>query len=135
MTDFKRGDLVDITIKGARVGIKGVDSDPRRLYVDLGPWDDGVNKGGEWGMTFPTTVEGVTVKRVAPAEWPPRPGDLWRDKHNALWFARVAHPEGGLRMVTADGLRWSDGHEGQLVDNGPWALVYREAGDRSAVAA
>lgn len=29
----------------------------------------------------------VTVERVAPPEWPPRPGELWEDAAGRLWFA------------------------------------------------
>lgn len=84
--EYRVGEVVDITIKGVRVGGRGIPEDPRRLYLNLGPWDDGVSQGREWFLTIPSAVESVTVTRVAPPEWPPRPGDLWRDGDGGLWF-------------------------------------------------
>jgi hypothetical protein len=84
--EFGPGEVVDITIRGVRVGGRGMPQDPGRLCVDLGPWDDGVNQGREWFLTIPSSVDAVTVTRVAPPEYPPRAGDLWRDRDGQLWF-------------------------------------------------
>lgn len=140
MTEYQHGEIVNITIKNARVGIKGVDSDPRRLYVDLGAWDDGVNKGREWGMTFPTTVESVTVERVAPAEWPPQPGDVWRDRHGTRWFATdiADYDEASNRvvsMVSQGSYSYGEPRPADALNAqyGPLTLVYREPVEGSGV--
>lgn len=77
MSAYQPGEIVDITIRGARVGhlaangFLNVFVDGVPLTVDL--------------------VDAVTVERRAPAEWPPRPGDLWRDRNGDLWFAFRDH--------------------------------------------
>src|SRR5690606_14221389 len=86
---FKPGDIVDITIEGARVrAIRGED------IVDPSYETEGCV--ASVALTESVTVEvalteSVTIERVAPAEWPPRPGDLWRDRDGLPWFA-VEHP-------------------------------------------
>lgn len=122
---FEIGELVDITIRGAKV----VNTYPiRRDGCDMGTvlvaeYTDGEHRNVAVGLSAPS----VTVERVAPAEWPPQPGDLWRDKHEDLWFV-FADPTatGALHMRTADGKRSSLGHEGQIKNNAPWRLVYRD---------
>lgn len=133
MTDtqptFAHGDIVNVTISGARV--VGFPSDVLCTEYDLAsPWMDDAKT---FKNNLVLNAPGLTVERVAPAEWPPRPGDLWRDNHGALWFASESQPDAGdLRMHTATGTRWSVGHDGQLEDNGPWTLVYREDSGMSA---
>jgi hypothetical protein len=120
--NYRSGDLVDITIKGARVR----DAVQRNGGLDLTYTYDAsgsaVGTGSVWA-----DAPSVTVESVAPSQWPPQAGDLWRDKHGVLWFASWTEwSERELRMHSASGGRWSVGHEGQLADNGPWTLVFRE---------
>lgn len=74
----------------------------------------------------------VEVEHRAPAEWPPQPGDLWRDKHGDLWFFYIDPSAFGSRSIigrTAKGGRWSEedrASEGQLQANAPWSLVHRD---------
>ena len=123
MTAFHAGELVTITIKAATVLAVDTDQDG---YRDLA-----VETADDRRLalvTVPLDHQAVTVERLAPADWPPQPGDLWRDKHGDLWFTYLGHDDGSaqIMMRTADGLRWSEGYEGQVADNGPWTLVHRE---------
>jgi len=83
---FKPGDIVDITIEGARVrAIRGED----------------------------------TVERVAPAEWPPRPGDVWLDAGGRAWTALRG------RMFPVTSTR-GESADAALAIYGPLTLVHRE---------
>jgi hypothetical protein len=119
-TGFKSGDLLDVTISARVVeivpggAIRLTFRQPEHLRASPMP------------LVLPLNSPDIGYERVAPAEWPPVAGDLWRDGHGDVWFAYTVHPDGTLRMVTANGLRWSDGHDGQLEDNAPWTLVHRE---------
>ncbi len=122
---YTPGEIVDITIKGVRVQCHTDEDTLEFEYTtELG------------------TVEGVvavdcanvTVERVAPAEWPPQTGDLWRDQRGNVWFAADLHdieetdrPE--IYMVAAYG----DHHvvPDRCNENfGPLTLVRREEADR-----
>jgi hypothetical protein len=136
MSEFKPGEIVDITIKGARVGHESTDG-------FLGVFVNGV----------PLTVDlvdAVTVERVAPAEWPPRPGDLWKDRDGFLHFAASYSPDyddaEDSRGIDAEGCRvvllsqhsdesCTPGHDMHRPENvnqrsGPLTLVHREDGTR-----
>ena len=77
MSEFKPGDIVDITIEGARVrAIRGEDTVDHLSYETQGGFVASV-----------ALTESVTVERVAPAEWPPRPGDVWLDAEGRAWTA------------------------------------------------
>lgn len=81
--EIRPGDIVDITIKGARVKeicYHGDDNGPDLRFTYK-------TKFGEAHDAVWVDAPGVTVEHVAPAEWPPQPGDLWRDRHGGLWFA------------------------------------------------
>ena len=124
---LRDGDLVDVVIRGARVySPRDQEADPGTDFVTV----EITTHDGSTQLVGIPEAPGVTVKRTAPAEWPPQPGDLWRDKHGALWFVyvvpRVEGEAPDLYMRTAVGFRWSAGFDGQLADNGPWALVHRE---------
>jgi hypothetical protein len=83
MSDFRIGEIVDVTIKGSRVVGIGYDDrfDSPWLRVAIPIGDDEMH--GRIHLDAP----GITVERVAPAKWPPQPGDLWRDNGGTLWFA------------------------------------------------
>lgn len=133
MSDFQPGEVVDITIKGARV----LNHDTHGVLV-FRYASDGEQSSAR--LIYPD-AEGVTVERVAPAEWPPQPGDLWRgpkldDPYGPdpiIWFARRdRNIDGGddkLELVPADGdLSYvSTDPESVRRDFGPLALVRREA--------
>lgn len=121
-SDFKPGEIVDITIKGARVD--GVAPDLNLLAVDLTPQ---ISPGSVQALDLPL-ADNVTVERAAPAEWPPRAGDLWRSTRGNIWF--VAEKQ---RMIPAGGGR-AETPTIVLGTFGPLTLVHREdeqdGGDR-----
>lgn len=63
---YRVGELVNVAIMGARV--MGID-DVGLVRLSIGNWQPIVN----------LRTAGVTVTRVAPADWPPRAGDVWND--------------------------------------------------------
>jgi acetyl-CoA acetyltransferase len=119
---FRNAELVTVTIAVAEVVRVETDEGERYLCVQT---TEGVQ------IMVPLDSKAVTVQRLAPPEWPPQVGDLWRDKHGDLWFAYIqpltsdSAPD-RIFMRTATGGRWSDGYDGQIADNGPWTLVHRE---------
>ena len=114
MSDFKPGEMVDITIKGARV----VRSDECGVTVDFAPADEFATH-----VSFPWGPD-LLVERVAPAEWPPQPGDLWRDHDGNLWFVldRPDHSTPHFRSP-ADSIAPGDYI---AAHHGPLTLVHRE---------
>lgn len=123
MSEFKPGEIVNITIKGARV----VD------VTKLGECELGVTFDCNFGLyplTVPLGPAGVTVERVAPAEWPPRPGDLWRDQRGNVWFAADLHD---IEETDTPAIYMLASHEDHQVvpeccneNFGPLTLVHRE---------
>lgn len=114
MSDFKPGEIVRATVEG-RLGSIALGL----YYIDVG---EGASRGQ---VEIPADWEGVTVERVAPADWPPRIDDLWRDTGGMIWFARESEVESGaVQMMLSNGVLmdpWT-----LLEDNGPLALVHRE---------
>jgi hypothetical protein len=109
---YVAGELVDITIRGARY--EADHGDQRGFHLP--------NAARRIWLPLSTSV---TVERIAPAEWPPRVGDLWRDRADNLWFGTPNSP------YTDD--TWLIGSTGQgdhasslLKLNGPLTLVHRE---------
>ena len=121
MTTFQPGEIVDITIKGARV-------------KSFAPLAMSCTVDGYRVVVYRDSPEiayepPVIIERVAPAGWPPQPGDLWRDKHDALWFIYQRPAINALGGRTANGARWTDDATAELLDAcGPLTLVRREGG-------
>lgn len=132
MSDIKltAGEVVDITIKGARVTEvcyhgDGNGPDLRFTYV--------ANDGVPWPSAVWAEAPGVTVERVAPAEWPPRVGDLWRDCEGDLWFATTGYDMDNTEYVSLCSTRskpldgWGDSTAYHVNRQyGPLTLVHRE---------
>lgn len=81
--ELQPGEVVDITIKGARIAA----ITDTHLYAESG--------NGET-VRVSHSMSGVSVERVAPAEWPPQPGDVWREdipEGPVTWFAQRYHPD------------------------------------------
>lgn len=78
MPDFKIGEVVNITIEGVRI------TRPRMAT--------GVTILDKHGVPHVMPPQ-AAVTRVAPADWPPRPGDLWHDRNGCPWFAADIHDE------------------------------------------
>lgn len=78
---FQTGEVVDITIRGARV----MTCTERGLFV-------AIPGGPDYGVSLPTGADGtpvdaVAVKLVQPVAGPARPGDIWRDHLGCRWLA------------------------------------------------
>jgi len=112
VSDFQPGEIVDLTIKG--VCIARPRSATSVTIVD------------EHGITYQMPPQ-ASVERIAPAEWPPQPGDLWRDRDGSVWLAcRVGNGDVSIiTMICADGVA-DRAHEQVLARLGPLTLVYRE---------
>ena len=115
MSGFQSNEIVDITIKGVRVRHQAADG-----IVTIFDED-------ERCFSMPPQA---AITRVAPAEWPPQPGDLWRAKGGELYFAADVHdsaetddPEIVL-VATFEDYRQSPDRVSQLY--GPLTLVHRE---------
>jgi hypothetical protein len=104
------GEIVDITIKGVRM------VDDTHVHVTI---------ADEHGHHYPMPPQ-AAIERVVPAAWPPRPGDLWRDRNGGLFFV-MANLNGSPLMNGMDGGR--HGHEYVLANYGPLSLVHREEQD------
>jgi hypothetical protein len=80
-------------------------------------------------VSIPLDSPDVTIKRLMPAEWPPRVGDLWRDVSNSLWFAiDVSNPDltdkPEVKLVST----WEDQRDPEAAHDlyGPLILIRRE---------
>ncbi|SCL43216.1 hypothetical protein GA0074692_6769 [Micromonospora pallida] len=120
---FQPGELVRIEIDRATVVRRG---GPGHLVLAV----DGVQL-----PALLVDLAGVRVERVAPAEWPPVPGDLWRADDEGVWFAHLyrtsgTYPRTELRMIPMhdDGGRYSFPDK-LLAVQGPMRLVHREQAD------
>jgi len=97
---YEPGETVDITIR-AKVVETTRQEDTRRLdftYSASGALIEGtvlLPPNAELATNTP-----VTIERVAPAAGMPKPGELWQDARDVLWFA-----VDGVRMceLTCDG--------------------------------
>lgn len=119
--NFKPGELVDLTIRGARVKSTNGGGSGESLILAYAEVERGVFATVE--LRHPD-ADSVTIERVAPAEWPPRPGDLWRDCHDVLWFTTTESDVANPFMRTTD---YSGNHARNLLEHvGPLTLVHRE---------
>lgn len=117
-TDFQVDELLLLTMK-VRVARRVV---PTQLVVV-----QELPGGDRRDHVIDVGVEGQTIERVAPANWPPRPGDKWKDRFGGSWFAMVI--ENALYLVPATPLPYNDArHEPQeaLDRVGPFTLVHRD---------
>lgn len=123
---FRPGELVQVEV--ARGVVLPPASDKSSdLLVDV---------GGGLVMAVPVDAEHVRVTRLAPVEWPPRPGDLWRDDDEGVWFAHLYQQTGPyarteLRLIPtfdSGGGRYSF-PDRLLAERGPLRLVHREQVD------
>jgi hypothetical protein len=113
---FKVGELVDIRIKGARYAAEHGDNSGFDLV------------GEPDRIWLPLSDASITVDRVAPAEWPPRAGDIWADRNGKEWFAvrRISITGDAIifRAADDDASNWNEPSE-VLSDVGPLALIRR----------
>ncbi|MCX5066594.1 hypothetical protein OOJ91_11970 [Micromonospora lupini] len=127
MTDFQTGELVDITIRGAQV----TEVLPGSVAIS---YATAASECVVHVANIHTGATGVEVTRVAPAEWPPETGDVWRDRENVLWFISVREVGDDFRTEkvftpssTRAVNRYAAYQASRLLDErGPMALVHRE---------
>lgn len=134
------GDVVDVTLKGVRVTYV----EPARAGFSAFVWVAIPRPGGGEYNTLllaalSPAITVATVERAAPAEWPPRPGDLWRDGDLDLWFATTGHvyqhgPDGDFPATPVVELVHAGGNRSRKPDEvnrdyGPMELVRREQAD------
>lgn len=127
---FQPGEIVDITIKGARVE-EPTDDQGNLEFTYSG--DEGLVSFE--GVVVPL-ADAVTVERVAPAEWPPRPGDLWRDRDGDAWYALLVDDDDMAdepyvilrpsRSSKDPGLHFQGDNERIITWHGPLTLAHRE---------
>jgi len=127
MSNYQPGEIVDITIRGARILPPSYPGAPLRVaYHEVSP-------GVQSTITIPyADSDAVTVERVTPAQWPPRPGDLWRDSAGRVWFGAGYEDLGDMRVLLVSQDQYSLGsdlpdHINQ--EHGPMTLVHREGGE------
>lgn len=119
---FTAGEVVDVTIKGARVAVPDADD-----YADALQLTYATPNTPDCPLRIRTSAPGVTVTRVAPAEWPPTAGDVWADRDGEEWaaVARDGDPDRVELMYLADD---SGGYQlagSVATDLGPMRLQYR----------
>jgi hypothetical protein len=68
-------------------------------------------------------IEGTTIEHVAPAEWPPRKNDVWRDRHGELLIGAVWAAEGPV-LRSLDGSDYDTAYALALL--APLTLVIRD---------
>lgn len=126
MSGFQPGDIVRITID-ARVAQPRAGQSENDLTIQY---------RAELGMyegTIAIDSEAVKVERTAPPDWPPRPGDLWRDRHGTTWFAFYGIDAREVFMVPADpvsGPLSTPQPDVVLSKVGPLTLVHREEAEQ-----
>jgi hypothetical protein len=83
-------DIVDYTVKGVRVvGVLAMTGEVSTI-------------ADEHGNEYPVPPQ-AAVTRVAPAEWPPRTGDLWRDANGMLYLGMQPFDDGRVEVVNVGG--------------------------------
>ncbi|WFF07221.1 hypothetical protein O7622_01070 [Micromonospora sp. WMMD1076] len=127
---FRVGDVVEVTIRRAVVTAA-----PAAGWMQVRVGDI------VHALPYPAGDQPVAVNRLAPAEWPPEAGDLWRDRDGGLWFGVVKAARygdnGGIvqsaRLVMSPARETrqiyreqSSSPEDLLAFYGPLGLVHRE---------
>lgn len=132
MSEYQFGDRVNITIDGAQFQRAGKEGHGD-VIVDVFQVAVHQADGTTYYLTLPAEWEGVTFERVG--DWPPQPGDLWRDADGDLWLCRSWTTEQGTPtgLVCARGVAHKSGlFGGSLACErvkfkfGPLTLVHRE---------
>jgi hypothetical protein len=122
MSGYRPGEIVNITIRGARVErIHG-----EYLELNLGEAFELLGEDQYLHLSLPLD-SAATVERGTPADWPPQLDDLWRDSTGGLWY-RNRTRQGDSRMVNAVGHQVSPE---VLLDESP-VLVFRHVADPAA---
>jgi len=123
MSEFKPGELIDVTMRSLRI----------ESINDVGVAQCSL-PGHAWRPTINLRAEGVEIERVAPEEWPPCHGDLWRDAKGELWAGMLVPLEDDgpyvfLVPLIASMNRSTHDPGDVLQGYGPVALLHRQPSD------
>ena len=120
---YQPGEVVDIRIKDARIADCWPDDIGETVFVNLELPDDG-------RVAIHTSMSGLAITRRVPADGMPRPGEVWADRHDHVWFA--AGVAGALVFVSQHTHTHSKTLDILLTDAGPIRRVWSgEDGARS----
>jgi hypothetical protein len=114
---FQPDELVDVLLKGVCV-VTGGDPSLEIVY-----------RGGDrelYALYIKADSPNLVVTRVAPAEWPPRIGDLWADAHGGEWWCRPEHTEADAEAYLQSQKGGIDDPEWVMRQHGPMTLAYRK---------
>jgi hypothetical protein len=73
--------------------------------------------------------DGIEARRVAPASWPPRGGDLWRGPDGAAWWFYYSETPAILCRRDQRGSYEEKVEPARLLEQGTWELIHRSSGD------
>lgn len=129
MSDFQPGEIVDITIRDARV----VNTYPTKRGGPNGAYEDTGTvlvvcldraRTDDRNVAVNLATPGITAEHSVPNV---RPGDLWRDRDGTLWFG-VEGDDGNTYLMC------SPSYSLPVIDAvrewGPLIPVHREGGDQ-----
>lgn len=83
---------------------------------------DGVRTRNLWFRGDLTLLE---AEQVAPAEWPPQPGDVWSDGTGQVWFFYLSEHDNSLSIRNATGGYVPDYPQEHLLHIGGLRLRHR----------
>ncbi|MEV4458499.1 hypothetical protein [Microbispora sp. NPDC049633] len=118
--ELRPGDRVRVTITGI---VREAYAGDRKYFTTIAYAS---SETDTMCVTLPSSVPGVAFEYLAPAEWPPRPGDLWHDRAGDPWFAGQADFDEPVRMIGRSGTAYPDDPEVLLRAWGPMTLVHRQ---------
>lgn len=132
MADYQTGDIIRVTNDAVEVLRTQQDPALGLVVVAVKRMKDGSRREGSVFVDAPDTVVEI-VERAAPAWWPPRQRDLWRDRTGELWFAvDVSDPdETPLPEIKFVPSFDADQYNPDKIrkDRGPLSLVHRDGGE------
>lgn len=122
-TEFTVGELVDITVKGARVTntypVSRLNNDRYQMLVA------DYSEGEARSIAVNLNASAVSVTRAAPPNWPPLVGDIWADQDDDEWIVTAPHDDGPVRLSLIDADRSSFRTPDEMDDLWPLRLVRR----------
>ncbi|MGV9536592.1 hypothetical protein ACWEU6_36165 [Streptosporangium sandarakinum] len=84
MTTYQVGETVNVGFYGVKVvDVSSIENSEIVVELDCA--------SGVYRMDVP--LGAVEIQRVIPVEGAPQPGDVWKDRHDNLWFASRHVPD------------------------------------------
>lgn len=119
----RRGERVEVKLTGLVV-----DQDVHTLTVRVASGSGAAFCDVDLPLSLPEgpSWPNVQIERVAPAEWPPQSGDLWKDDQGEVWwFYQSEHDQVRLCRRNRSGAYEEGVETVKLLEQGPWTLVLR----------